>query len=138
MKILFDTSALITLLISSEVMHKKLVRFLQQIEIKKAKFYVTDYILDELFTRLLYAGGAHVAQTGLRLVDNQLQNGSLQLIHIGADGFDKAKRIFIKYADQKLSFTDITTFLIYKNYNIDEICSLDGDFQKIGAKVSKI
>ncbi len=136
MKILLDTSVLISLQVDTEATHKKVQKYLAEQQKLGSKFLVTDYVLDELFTRILYDFGAKAAKLCTKTIAKELENGSLHLFPISSDLFNRAQDIFVEMATRKLSFTDASTLAVYRHYKIDEICTLDGGFHKAGAVVS--
>jgi len=136
MKILFDTSALIALLVKSEASHIQMEKYVEQQQKLGSRFLVTDYVLDELFTRILYDYGAKAAKTCIQVISKQLQEQALYLFPISSDLFKLAQELFLEMAVTNLSFTDVTSLVVYQRYKIDEMCTLDGGFRKAGVNVS--
>ena len=48
----------------------------------------------------------------------------------------KAKEILLKFFEHKVSFTDATTYVLCKDFKIDEVFTLDSDFRKMGLTVA--
>ncbi|MCL5010385.1 MAG: hypothetical protein M1289_02160 [Patescibacteria group bacterium] len=54
MKVFIDTSAFVALFVDKEIDHKIVVKKYHDYRQRRVAFFTSDYILDELFTRLLY------------------------------------------------------------------------------------
>ena len=136
MKVFVDTSALLALFIKSETDHALVSEKFKQYKENRAQLFVSDYILAEIFTNLSYRFGAQALKTGVNTIDASLAGGELIMVNAHAIIFAKAKEMIIKYSDQKLSFTDCTTYILFKEANFDEIFTLDADFKKLRLPVS--
>jgi len=64
-------------------------------------------------------------------LDKMEKDGELGFVHIDKTIFRKAREILLKFADHKISFTDATSYILYKDFAIDEIFTLDSDFKKM-------
>lgn len=135
MKVFIDTSAYIALFIASEIHHQKVKRCYQHYRKQRALFFTSDYILDELFTRLLYDFGKHATTRVINLLNKSVANEEIKLFQVDQTVFQKAITLMLKYADQKISFTDATSIVLYKTFAVDEMFTLDSDFKKVGLKV---
>jgi predicted nucleic acid-binding protein len=68
---------------------------------------------------------------------NKLEKeGKLGIFQVDEILFKKAEKIFLKFAEHKLSITDATIYLCVKEFRLDEVFTLDSDFRKIGLKTS--
>ena len=56
------------------------------------------------------------------------------------DDYEKLAKISLdildKFSEHKISFTDATSFCLYKDFNLDAIFTLDGDFKKMRVNTS--
>lgn len=136
MKIFFDTGAFIALFVSTDKYHQLIARKYQEYRRQRVLFFTSDYVLDELFTRLMYDFGKSITQKTLSLLEKSIAAEELSVLNIDATTFKKAKEAFLKFAEHRISFTDATTYVLYKNLALDEVCTLDGDFRKIYANTS--
>lgn len=135
MKIFIDTSAFIALFVENEEYHKKITKQYRIYRQQRAVFFTSYYILDELFTRLLYYGSIDIKRY-IKILQDAIIAGELAVFDINEKEFEKSKNIFLKFFDHKLSFTDATTVYLYKEFKLDEIFSLDSDFKKVGIQTS--
>jgi predicted nucleic acid-binding protein len=136
MKIIVDTGIFISLFVHEDINNKRVVDKYTQYQEKNTLFFISDYILDELFTRLRYDCGEYVTKIKVAQINRMIKQEELILLSIDDKLFNKAQEIFLKFSEHKLSFTDATTYCLYKTLKLNEIFTLDSDFRKIGAKTS--
>jgi hypothetical protein len=97
-----------------------------------AKLLTTDFILDEVVTRLRYDQGHRTAVAFLDLIDAAEAGGGLFIARIGPDLWSQAEAIFRRYDDAKLSFTDCTSFALLREHPVDEVFGFDSHFEMMG------
>lgn len=132
MKIFIDTSAFIALIIKNESSHAQIFKSFQQYKRKRAQFFTSTYVLDELYTRCIMIAGAHGASEAVASIRQTISSHELTLLDVDTEIFQKAEKIFLKFADHKISFTDATTYVLYKDFSLDSVFTLDSDFKKMG------
>ncbi len=135
MKVFVDTSIFIALSIDKDPDHESSLSVFNRYR-KIARFFTSDYVLDEYFTRMAYDFGGKIACREVEKIDKMVERGELILIHIDEFYFKEAKIIFKKFAEHKISFTDASSYAIYQKLNMDEIFTLDADFKRLRAKTS--
>ncbi len=131
MKILIDTGAFIALFVSSERNHSKVSKKYKDYRKQRAQLFTSYYILDELFTRLMYDFGKSVTQKAIEILNKSIEREELKLLDIDEVIFKKAQETLIKFSEHKISLTDATSYILYKDLALDEIFTLDSDFKKI-------
>lgn len=136
MKIFIDTGAFIALFISSEKYHQQTAGKYKSYRKQRVSFFTSFFILDELFTRFVYDFGKTKTQKVIDLLEKSIQKEELMILDIDKTTFKKAGEVLLKFADHKISFTDATSYVLYKDFGMDEIFTLDSDFKKIGAQTS--
>lgn len=136
MKVFIDTSAFMALILKDESFHKKVVNQYKVYKRSRAQFITSDYILDELYTRCVYRAGSHGAKLATNLIKEAVTSNELTVLEVDSDIFQKAEPVFLKFSDNKISFTDATSFYLYKNFSLDEIFTLDDDFKKMRISTS--
>lgn len=134
MKVFLDTSAFVALLVESETDHEKVAKKYLHYRQQRSLFITSDYILDELFTRLLYYN-LDIKRHIEKLKDS-ISRKEIVVLHIDEGSFDKSLSIFLKFSDHKISFTDATTYVLYKDFALDEVFTLDTDFKKLRINTS--
>lgn len=136
MKIFIDTSAFIALFVSSESYHSKVSKKYKNYRNQHAQFFTSYYVLDELYTRMIYDFGRSATQKAIDLLDKSIEKEELMVLDIDRIIFKKAEETMIKFSEHKISLTNATSYILYKDFVLDEIFTLDNDFRKIRAKIS--
>lgn len=134
MKIFIHTSAFIALFVENETDHNKVAKKYLEYRQARAAFITSDYILDELFTRLRYY--KLDIKKSIEKLKESIDKKEIAVLHMDESLFQKSLVAFLKYSDQEISFTDATTFILYKDFQLDEVFTLDSDFKKIGLNTS--
>ena len=98
----------------------------------RALTVTTDFVLDEVVTRLRYDIGHAEAAEFLALVHSAAEAGVLGIVRISQDLWEKAEVIFLRYADVCLSFTDCTSFAWLAANPVDEVFGYDSHFEIMG------
>ena len=62
--------------------------------------------------------------------------GEIRVLDIDKSIFAKAMEVLLKFSDHKISFTDATSYILYKDFSLDEIFTLDSDFKKLRINTS--
>ena len=92
--------------------------------------YTTDYVYDEAVTLARTRTGSH--REARRIGDRITGRGSfpdgIELLFVNSDRFERAVRVFERYDDQELSFTDASLIAVAEGDDIDAILSFDDDF----------
>ncbi len=135
MKVFIDTSAFIALFIKSESKHRLIKNHFLYLKQNWAQFFTSDYVLDELYTRLVY--DCHAPQ--VKQIINQLEkvfiNGEVQLLKVDQQIFNQSLELLKKYCQQKISFTDCTSCCLINREQIDQAFTLDKHFYFLGTGV---
>ena len=108
---------------------KKLIREIA--EGRHGTAYTTDYIFDEAVTTALMRTGKHdiAIELGKHILGVNVK--FVSMIQIDLTSFSQAWKLFNKYIDKKLSFTDCVSIAVIKNYGLNKIVSFDRDFDGI-------
>jgi len=97
-----------------------------------ARLVTTDYVLDEVLTRLRYDIGHRKALEFLDLVRAAEAEGDLLVDWIDAGIWAEAEAIFRRYKEARLSFTDCTSFAYLRRHPTDEVFGFDSHFEMMG------
>jgi uncharacterized protein len=92
----------------------------------------TDFILDEVITRLRYDVGHSKAAEFLALIHSAVEGSALQIQRITENLWQQAEIVFLRYADVRLSFTDCTSFALLGVNHVDEVFGYDSHFEIMG------
>jgi uncharacterized protein len=96
------------------------------------RLLTTDFVLDEVVTRLRYDVGHAKAAEFLSLVRASVDRRILEIVYITPELWAKAEAIFLRYRDARLSFTDCTSFALLAERPADEVFGFDGHFEMMG------
>lgn len=136
MKVFIDTGAFIAYFIKQDQYHEDTVSKYKLYRQQKATFITSDYILDELFTWFNAKQPKGLVEKLIYSLDRMEKTGEIKVLSIDHANFRKAKEILIKFSEHKISFTDATTYTLYKDFALDEVFTLDDDFKKIRVSTS--
>ncbi len=127
-----DTSALVGRFLERDERHSRAVQAMRRLLREGRHFVSTDYIFDEVVTRVR---GRADHSSAVKAGEAILMSEVIDLVDIDPDLRKEAWRLFKKYRDQRFSFTDCTSFAVMRKYGIREAFTFDGDFTKIGFEV---
>lgn len=127
--IFVDTSAWVASFVQSDQNHTEAVAFIENVLRRNHQFLTTDYVFDELVTRVRYQGGH---QAAVKAGEELLGAESVEFLDVGPKLRQEAWRVFKKYKDQKLSFTDCTSVAVLRGFAIRDVFTFDDDFSKLG------
>ena len=124
-----DSSAFIARYLPDDQFHAAGVAEYQRLVKAGCAFVTSNYIFDEVVSRVKRrAGHARSREAGDRIREHP----SLFRTFIDDELEDEAWRLHDKFADQPLTFTDVTCVAIMRRQGINEIFSFDSDFDRVG------
>jgi predicted nucleic acid-binding protein len=130
--IFIDSGGWLSVLIESDFFHQPGKAYFQTMIEVGALVVTTDFVLDEVITRLRYDIGHAKAVDFLSLVDHATRGGELRVVRITEDLWKRAERIFLRYDAARLSFTDCTSFAWLREHPVDEVFGYDSHFEMMG------
>jgi uncharacterized protein len=131
-RIFVDSGGWLSVVIESDHYHDVGKAYFQAVLDVGALVLTTDFVLDEVLTRLRYDVGHDKAAEFLALVHCAASGGALSIRRITEDLWNKAEAIFLRYADVRLSFTDCTSFAWLGDNAVDEVFGYDSHFAIMG------
>ena len=124
-----DSSGLIAKALEGDPQHRIADHEIRRILRQGQRFMTSNYVFDETVTRVQrLTSHSRAAQVG----DWILSSRVIQRIYIDEELESASWKLFLKYNDQNLSFTDASTIVIMKRFEIDEIFTFDSDFERVG------
>ena len=133
-KIFVDTSGWVALFVKNDVNHKKAISIFQELKEAKALIYTSDYVIDETITTILVRGNYKQSL----IAGNALFNSEIiKYIYVAPEYLEPAWKLYQKYKDKKFSFTDVTSFVISKSFNISKVFTFDKNFYQAGFELLK-
>ena len=127
-----DTGAFIAKYVAHDQFHSKAVKIWANLEKEREKLTTSNFVLDETFTLLArrsdYAFSAKVAKIiyTSEVIEILRPNNNTEL---------QALKLFEKFSDQAVSFTDCVSFQLMKESRIIKAFSFDKHFVLAGFKV---
>lgn len=129
MLVFADTSALVGKLLDSDPYHGRANRAMRDLLREGREFLTTDYVFDEVVTRVRSLAGHEEAVSAGEVL---LASRVVRMVEVGREISEAAWRMFKKYGDHRFSFTDCTSFAVMQKYGLREAYTFDEDFQKAG------
>jgi len=131
-KIFVDTSAWDAIADSGDPNHESALLFRDEIA-GKCRFVSSNYVLDELYTLLLMNVGYVRTLAYTKQLKILIEEGILEIIWISEDISAKAWGVFTQFnTDKRWSFTDCTSYVVMKQFDIDEVFAFDHHFVQMG------
>lgn len=127
-----ETGGWISVLVEQDQYHGAGRNYWQAMIDLGAKLVTTDYIIDEVITRLRYDQGHKTSVAFLDLVHAAEVEGDLFVARINPGLWAEGEAIFRRYGDAKLSFTDCTSFAFLRRCPTDEVFGFDSHFEMMG------
>ena len=127
-----DTGGWIAVAVASDAFHDAAASYYADLLSRRVPLFTSNYVLDETVTRIRYDGGHALACQFCDLYEEAEKRGLITTLWVDEDVARQAQRILRKYSDQKLSFTDCTSFVLMKNHGIGESFSFDTHFEMFG------
>jgi predicted nucleic acid-binding protein len=125
-----DTGGWVAYFDVADKYHRDIKEFFQDVfQRKKYRLATSDYVLDESVTYLRYNVGHATAVTAFNRIRAMVQQGIIDWLTVDEDIIQRAGEIFIKYDDQKFSFTDCTSFALCERERITHAVAVDKHFQ---------
>ena len=112
--------------------HDTAVRMNKALLEKGHRYVTTNFVLDETYTGLLMKVGHFAAvDFGERIRGTQ----TVQVIRITEELEKEAWNLFKHYSDKEFSFTDCTSFVVMRQWNLMEAFTNDHHFEQMGFAV---
>jgi predicted nucleic acid-binding protein len=98
-----------------------------------ALWVTTDYVLDETITRLFAAAPFRSAQGFCKGIFDSHEAGTVVIEPINEQRFQDAYRLRLRYRDKpRVSFTDLTSFIVMQELGIRHVLTADAHFHQVG------
>ena len=100
---------------------------------QRARLYVTNFVLDESYTLLLYNVGYIRTVAFKRTIDLMRASGILVVVHVSEEMEQTAWTVFERFnQDKQWSFTDCTTKVVMDNLGLSQVFAFDHHFEQMG------
>ena len=131
-KVFADTSGWVALFVVNDKDHEKAVSIFEDLKQSKVPIYTSDYVIDETITTILTRGNHKQSVFAGEVL---LTSKIVKIVHVSANYFQSAWEFYQKYRDKQFSFTDVTSFTIMKDLNINRAFAFDRDFRQAGIEL---
>ena len=129
--IFVDTSAYLAASHHNDQDHKKSVEIWNEIKSEKMLIYTSTHVIDELATLLARRTDYVFAADEIDLI----HNSDMIIEDTNENDRKEALKLFKKYADQKISFTDCFSFVVMSRLKIKKVFTFDSHFSYVGFDV---
>jgi len=136
LRVFVDSGGWLSVLIRTDRYHQAGSHYYQQILAQRAILLTSDFVLDEVITRLRYDVGHATAAQFIYLARQAAEQQVLQVLRVNEEIWREAEDLFLEYADVKLSFTDCTSFALIRRYPVDAVFGYDRHFAMLGYALS--
>lgn len=136
MKVFIDTGAFIAYFVKQEAYYDEVVAKYGVYLSRRAQLFTSDYVLDELLTWFSAKQTKAYLEKLIHALQTMQGSGEIRVFNTDSAIFKKAQEVLLKFSDHKISFTDATTYVLYKDFSLDEIFTLDDDFKKMRTRTS--
>ncbi|MEI6262323.1 MAG: PIN domain-containing protein [Deltaproteobacteria bacterium] len=128
-----DTWGWVALHNKRETRHDEVKSFYRQYQLRGAKIYTTDYVLDETLTLIFRRLPLELAKISMKSINDSIVQGYLHLVWVSTSLFEEAKVMRLRYDDKPLiSFTDLTSMAVMKEIGVTDVITGDEHFEHVG------
>jgi len=131
-KIFVDTNAFVALFDKADQYHRKAADYFGSLDFDLTELHTSNYIVDETITRIRIQDGHSAA---VKFGEHFFASRLFRVHYLVPEVENGAFKLFRKYADKKLSFTDCVSFALMKNAGITRSFTFDNDFAKAGFEI---
>jgi predicted nucleic acid-binding protein len=140
MSIFIDAGVFIAYANNKDKHHARAFGLIDDImENKYGAVFTSELVFDEAVTFMLYKTGdvRNAARIRDLIAGNKEKNipQFINMLFIDSEVLDEGWKIFVKYADKKLSFTDCSTIELMNSRDIEYLASFDGGFDGIVSRL---
>ncbi len=127
--IFIDTGAFLARYIAKDNHHGEATSSWSVLEKSKEALFTSNFVLDETFTLLGRRTGYAFAATRARAI---LSSERITILRPAKHDEFEAVKLFEKYSDQSLSYTDCISFVLMRSNKIERVFTFDSHFALLG------
>lgn len=129
--IFIDTGAFLARYLVNDQHHEAAEALWEKIRAERERCITTNFVLDETFTLLARRANYSFAAEKARLVYG---SSAMKILRPDFLAELAALKLFEKFADQEVSFTDCISFVLMREAGIQTAFSFDSHFARAGFK----
>ena len=130
--IFIDTGPFVARYIAADSNHKKAASIWNKVERSKEPLFTSNFVLDEVFTLM---GRKADYSFAAQRAENIYASKALTILRPDLEDELNGLKLFKKYADQQMSFTDCISFVLMKRNRISHVFTFDQHFSVPGFTV---
>lgn len=132
-RLFVDTWAWLVLANDRDPAFAEVSRMRKEFAGRNGAWITTDYVLDEVITRLFSTVPFPKARRFTDGVFEASRQGLLDIEHVTQDRFIEAWRLRLRYHDKpRISFTDLTSFVVMRELRLRYAITADAHFEYAG------
>jgi hypothetical protein len=132
MNVFADSAAWIALYDERDKYHRVAQSAFRRISSQPAVFVMTDYVIAETITMILYRAGHARA---VRFGEWALRSVNVRQIRVDVTLWNEAWHLFKKYDDKEFSFTDCASFVVMRRERLVDAFTFDHHFEQMGFRL---
>jgi uncharacterized protein len=122
-----DTGAFLARYLSNDAYHRRAAAMWKRL--RRESLVTSNHVLDETLTLLARRAGGNFAADR---ADSIYASDVLEILRSTREDELAAVRLLRKYADQQVSFTDCTSFVLMESRQISSVFTFDLHFERAG------
>lgn len=127
--IFIDTGAFLARYVAKDEFHRKATSSWAMLEKSKDRLFTSNFVLDETFTLLGRRAGYAFAAARARAI---LSSTAITILRPSKYDEIEAVKLFEKFADQSVSYTDCISFVLMRSNKIERVFTFDKHFEMVG------
>ena len=127
--IFIDTGPFLARYMAKDEHHIMAISFWSDLKKSKQQLFTSNFVLDETFTLLGRRTGYAFASARARAI---LSSAAITILRPGKYDEIEAVKVFEKYADRSVSYTDCISFVLMRSHKIKRVFTFDKYFQMAG------
>ena len=135
-KVFVDTGGWLACMIKKDKHHKSAKEYFIELQKDNVPLITSNYVISETLTWLNYNDYHNTADEAMNLWKGAEQLNLLLIYWVDKSITEEAWDVFQRFSDQKLSFTDCTSFAICRKTKINKVFGFDKHFNLLGFLLS--
>jgi len=127
-----DTFAWLALVNRSDESHEAACMSRDQLEQQKTRLITTDYVIVEVANSMARLPLRMVAR---KLIDFIRSSGTIEVVTITPELFEKAYQLFTSRSDKEWGLTDCTSFVVMNKMRLIRAFTADRHFEQAGFSI---
>ncbi len=129
-KIFLDTCGILAIVNKRDSLHETAAQMNSTLLLENVNFITTEYIIVEVGNAL-----AKNKPLAVKTIDYLYSSEDVQILKITDIMIKRTLHIYKQYIDKEWGLTDISSFVVMREYKIDEAFTKDSHFEQYGFKI---